>query len=179
MIGSLAAAAALLLALAGLAKVVTPAPAVTTLRLAYPALRGMRTLRAVVRAGGVAELAIGLAALTVGSRLTAVLLGCCYLVFAALAVRLVRRGQHAPCGCFGQPDSPIGIAHVVLNVICVGGAIAATLRPPGPAGGLFEHGALPGVVGAAQVVLLAYLGFLSVTALPALAAERRRLVEMQ
>jgi hypothetical protein len=42
-------------------------------------------------------------------------------------------------------------------------------------GGLLDHGALTATVGSAQAVLLAYLGFLSITALPALVAARRQL----
>ena len=176
MIGSLVLAAALLLGTAGPAKLVAPGVAAMTLqrvwnRVPMPALA--------VRAAAVVEVAVALAVLTRGDRGSAVALGCCYLAFTALTVWLVATRQGTSCGCFGGAESPVGVIHLVLNLLCAGVAVSAALRPPGPLGGLLEGGALPAAVGIGQAALLAYLGFLSITALPALNAARRRLMEAQ
>ena len=177
MIGSLQLAAALLLAGAGLAKLRAPDQAAAMLRRAWrTTLRGSAA-RMLVRAGGVAEFAVGTAVIVTGGRQAAVLLGCCYSVFLIVAGRLVLGGQRASCGCFGATDSPIGLGHVVVNLAAVAIAAFATVRPPGQVGGLLDATALTGLIGAGQAVLLAYLAFLSITALPALIAARRRLLE--
>ena len=177
MIGSVQLAAALLLAGAGMAKLVAPDPAAAMLRKAWwTRLRSGASL-ALIRVGGVIEVGVGAAVLATGGRVAAALLGCCYLAFLIVAARLLRRGQRTSCGCFGATDSPVGIGHLVVNLVAVGVAITAVVRPPGPVGGLFDHHALTGVVGLGQAVLLAYLAFLSITALPALVAARRRLLE--
>lgn len=173
MIGSLVLAAAFLLAGAGLAKAFAPDAAVTMLRSGWPALRRVPRLGVAVRAGGVTEAAVGGAVASVGGAVPVALLGAGYLAFAVVTIRLVSRGQRSSCGCFGRADSPVGPAHLVLNVACVGIAVAGTIRPPGPLGSLADGPALPAVVGVAQAALLAYLGFLSITALPALTTARR------
>ena len=91
-----------------------------------------------------------------------------------MAARLISLGARQSCGCFGRTDSPVGRPHGAVNLAALAVAVAAAVRPAGPAGGLFEHGPLAGTVGLAQAGLLAYLGFLSITALPALAAARRQ-----
>jgi hypothetical protein len=170
--GSLEIAAALLLACAGLAKLRVPSPAVTMVRRVWPRLpSGMLVVRCV----GAGELVVGLLAIGLGSRSASLALAGWYIAFTTLTVYLVRHAPATPCGCFGRADSPIGIAHVLQNAICAGIAAVAVARPPGRFGGLPDHGALTAAVGSAQAVLLAYLGFLSITALPALAAARRQL----
>jgi hypothetical protein len=170
--GALDIAAALLLAGAGSAKLRVPGPAVAMLRRAWPRLSsGTLTVRCV----GAGELVVGLLAIGLGSRGANLALAGWYAAFTVVTVRLVRRAPATPCGCFGGADGPVGIAHVVQNAICAGIAAVAVARPPGRLGGLLDHGALTATVGSAQAVLLAYLGFLSITALPALVAARRQL----
>jgi hypothetical protein len=176
MIGSLELAAALLLAAAGLAKLVAPQQGAAMLRRAWPRVP---LARPALRLGGAVEIAVALGACLRGDRWTALALGTCYLVFMVVAFRLMRRGQRSSCGCFGRADSPVGIAHVVLDGGCVGVAVAAAGQPPGALGGLLGDGVLVGVVGVGQAVLLAYLGFLSITALPALTAARRHVLEVR
>jgi hypothetical protein len=176
-IGSVQLAAALLLAGAGAAKLFAPVPAAAMLRTAWSTKLRADRARALVRIGGVVEVAVGAAVVATGSRVAAALLGCCYLAFLILALRLVHRGQRASCGCFGATDSPVGAGHLVVNLLAVAAAIAAVVRPPGPVGGVFDDDLLTGIVGLGQAVLLAYLAFLSITALPALVAARRRLLE--
>lgn len=175
MIGPLELAAALLLAAAGAAKIRAPEPAAAMLRRSWPAPTSrLRTLPASVRLGGFAEMAIGVDVAITGNRSAAALLGLAYAAFAVVAGRLIRLGARQSCGCFGRTDSPVGWPHLVVNLVSVAVAIAALVRPPGPAGGLFDHGAVAGTVGLGQVGLLAYLAFLLITALPALAAARRQ-----
>jgi hypothetical protein len=176
-IDSLAAGAALLLVVSGAAKIHSPAAAAAMLARAWPWLRRAHPLTTAVRVGGAVETSIGLAMLAHGGRVAAGLLACCYLVFTVVAVRLTHMGGGAPCGCFGRADSPVGRAHIVLDTACLAVAVVATVRPSGTIAGLFDHGALIGAVGVTQVMLLASLGYLSITALPALAADRRRLME--
>lgn len=177
MIGTMLLAAALLLAGAGAAKLGSPTAAAGMLRRAGWRWLGTAAARTLVRAGGVVELAVGLVAIATGSRPASALLAACYLTFLIVAARLLRRGQRASCGCFGATDSPVGAGHLVVNAIAVGLAIAATVRAPGPLGGRFHGSVLAGAVSLGQAVLLAYLAFLSITALPALTAARRRLLE--
>jgi hypothetical protein len=177
MLGSVDAAAALLLAAAGLGKVFAPATAAAMLGRSWQRLRSVRWLPSAVRLIGVAELGIGLAVLIVGDRISFVLLACCYAAFALVAVRLTRAGQRASCGCFGRAESPVGRAHVVLDHVCVAAAVDGAIWPSAPLGDLFADDVMTGAIGAAQVSLLAWLGFLSITALPALAADRRRVLE--
>ena len=177
MIGSVLLAAALLLVGAGAAKLRAPEQAARMLRRAWWTRLRPGAARVLVRAGGVGELAVGLAVIVMGGRVAAALLGCCYLAFLAVATRLLGRGQRASCGCFGATDSPVGVGHVLVNAVAVGVAGVALARPPGPLGGLFAGDALAGVVGLGQSVLLACLAYLSITALPTLVAARRRLLE--
>jgi hypothetical protein len=172
MIGSLELAAALLLGGAGTAKLVAPGPAAAMLRRAWRPVP-----HAVVRVGAVPELAVTLAVVARGDRASALALGGCYLAFAAVTVRLMRRRERASCGCFGRADGPVGGIHLAVNAAAIGIAAAAAIRPPGRLGGLFDEGALRGVVGAGQSALLAYLAFLALTALPSMTAARRLLME--
>jgi hypothetical protein len=179
MIGSLVAAAALLMAVAGVAKLRAPEPAAAMLSQAWPVLGRVGVLPRLIRASGVVEAGIGGAVLVHGGRPAAVLLTACYAGFVVVALRLTLRGQHTSCGCFGRTESPVGVPHIALNVVGLGAGVAASIRPTGPLGGLFEAGPVLGVVGVAQVVLLAWLGFLAITALPELTALRRRTSEVR
>lgn len=175
MIGALFAATALLLVHAGAAKVRDPAAAAAMLRRAGSPLGGSGMLPVAVRAAGLVEAGVGASAALVGSRLTAVAVVCCYLAFAGVTVRLLRHAPRTSCGCFGRTSSPVGPAHLVLNLVAAGIAIAAAARPPRAFDGLLDGGVVHSLAGATQAGVLAYLGFLSITALPALSAARRRL----
>src|SRR5438128_12387287 len=102
MVGTLELAAALLLVGAGGAKLVAPASAAAMLRRAWARLP---TPEAAIRAAAVVELAVGLAVLVRGDRASSILLGCCYLGFAALTLRLIGMRTRASCGCFGRAGS--------------------------------------------------------------------------
>jgi hypothetical protein len=172
-VGALCTSAAVLLIVAGLAKIRTPAPAAAMIAALLP--RARRTAW-IARGAGVVEVAIGVAALAAGTRLAMAALALCYLVLTAVAVRLATGPQRVPCGCFGAADATAGRAQVLLDAACLAVALGGALRPPGPVTGLFDGGALVGATVLAQALLLAALGYLSVTALPALAmnTEDRR-----
>ena len=122
---------------------------------------------------GAVEVASGVAALAAGGRIALCVLAGCYFVLTAVAVRLAAGPQRAPCGCFGAADGTVGVPHVVFDTCCLAAAVAGAVRPPGSVLALFDGGTLAGVTVVAQVLLLATVGYLSITALPALAAARR------
>jgi uncharacterized membrane protein YphA (DoxX/SURF4 family) len=56
----------------------------------------------------------------------AVAAGATLLMFTALLLRLLARGEHPPCACFGGFSArPVGWGHVVRNVVFVGLAVVA------------------------------------------------------
>lgn len=56
----------------------------------------------------------------------AVLAGLTLVVFTALIVRVLRRGQHPPCACFGNVRArPLGWGHVARNGVLVVLAVVA------------------------------------------------------
>jgi predicted outer membrane lipoprotein len=171
--GALAAAAAVLLGFSGLAKLRSPGIAATMIgRLAPAVRRRRRALVLGVRMGGAVEIGVAAGFLAVGGAFAASLLAAAYAVFTAVAIRLMTDGRRTSCGCFGAADSPVGTAHVVLDAGCLAVATSTALRPVGAAGGVLAHPALVAATGVAQVLLLAWLGYLSITSLPALAALR-------
>lgn len=162
--------AAVLLLVAGIAKIGTPAPAMALFgRFSRP------NARMLVRLSGAVEAAVALAVLIIGGRAAAAALAAVYLVLTGVALRLVRAPARTPCGCFGAADGDVGWAHVVVDVACTAAAVASAVVAMAPARTFWHAGAAPGTLLAAQAVLLAALGYLSITALPALAAARRAL----
>jgi hypothetical protein len=178
MIGSSLLAAALLLAGSGAAKLRAPSQAAVMLRQGWAAFPRGRAGRTAVRVAGSVELLIGVAACATGGRPAVALLAGCYFTFLAVVARVLARGERGSCGCFGATDSPLGLGHVVVDIAAGGIAIAALVRPPGVLGGWTDSGVLAALVGVGQAGLLACLAFLSITALPALAAARRRMLEV-
>ena len=107
---ALHAAAAVLLVIAGGAKLARPVPTAQLLSsLGVPAGRG------VVLAIGAGEIALGLAALLVGGPGPSIAVGLVYLCFAVVVARAMRVGAPS-CGCFGRVDAPPSIVHVVGNL---------------------------------------------------------------
>ncbi len=176
---ALDAAAAVLLAVAGAAKLRTPGPAAAMLVGLWPRLRPLRRARLAARGAGIVELGAGLAVLAGGGRPALLLLAACYLALSAVALRLLSRGEPVPCGCFGAADGAVGAAQVVVDLAALAVAGWGLLRAaPGPAA-LFDPGVLAGVTATGQVLLLAALGYLAITALPALATARHALEELR
>ncbi len=162
---ALHAAAALLLLLAGMAKIVRPAPTVELLvSLGVPANRPMATTI------GVAETGLGVAALVFGGSFTAIATGALYIGFTAVVVRALAVGAES-CGCFGRADAPPSWLHVVGNtgfaavsLVAAAGDTPLEVMDDQPAAGLGF------VVGVGVIAGLALVAF---TALPEALAARR------
>jgi len=165
----LVSAAALLLAAAGLAKLRRPAPPRSA--FAAAAIPGARRLPPAVasRSAGAAELVVAAIALGIGGRLGALLIALGYALLAMLSARMVAVEAGQDCGCFSRP-SPVTHWHTAVNSA---GLLIGLFGLALPAGSLLaELGRrpLPGLALALAAGLLAYLGYLTMTALPALRA---------
>lgn len=150
--------AAALLALAGAQKLVDPTMTVGALR----ALR-LPASPLFVRIGSGAELALGVAAVTVGGALVWILVATSYLAFAAFVLAALRGGTMiGSCGCFGREETPPHPIHLVLDLglAAVAGAMAVT-TPAAPLEALADHPAdAVAVVAAAALALgLLYAAF--------------------
>jgi hypothetical protein len=95
--------------------------------------RGMRLvrLRLAVRAGALAEAALGLVALALPRPVTAALVASSYLCFAGIVLVALRRGGPlATCGCFGRADTAPTVVHLVLDLaLAVAAAVLAAAAP--------------------------------------------------
>lgn len=126
MIATVVSAAAVVLAIAGVAKMSRPDPAVGALRQAD--LPGSATL---VVAMGVGELVVGVAVVIWRTSFGIALLGIAYLGFAWFAARLLRRrGRSVSCGCFGVADAPVHPVHVVIDTLVATVAFVGTVQSP-------------------------------------------------
>jgi hypothetical protein len=169
--------AALLLLPSGVAKIKTPGPSSAMLRgLRVAALRPL-TGRTPMRLLGAAELAVGAAFVVAGGRIAAVALAVLYAAFVVVVAVALGRGARTSCGCFGSTDAPIGRAHLGVDVVALAAAGVSITRPAGALGGLTGLSGVHAVIGGGQVVVLAMLAYLCITALPSLAAARRALVK--
>lgn len=163
---ALHASAALLLVVAGVAKLLRPADG-------FAGLVGLRTRPVGVRLIGVLEAAAGTAALIAGG-LAAWIVGLLYAAFALIVLRAVLAGADS-CGCFGRLDAPPSKIHVAgnLTLAAMSFIAAGATSPPVPA--LVQAaGTSPatGVALAVVVVLLAGLVLVAFTALPEALAAR-------
>lgn len=85
------------------------------------------------RALGLAEVAVGATALTVGGRVLAAAVAAMYAAFAVYVVLAIRRGAEN-CGCFGaEEDTPPSPRHVAIDgVLAVGAGVAAVAGTAAP-----------------------------------------------
>jgi hypothetical protein len=155
------AAAALVLCIAGFAKLRSPEAAVRALRGA-----GLPANPSLVRAAAGGELLLGGWTVVAGGRVAAILLACAYAAFAGLALLLSRRASS--CGCFGERDSPATVWHAALSAAWTLLAAAGCLAEPHPLGWFASHGSAPlaGVLAVAAVAA-AHATVLAYTELPA------------
>jgi hypothetical protein len=149
--------------IAGAAKAARPADTGRALRqLGWP---GSPVL---VRCLGGFEVVLGLVAAIGGNRIAAGLLSLSYLGFAAFVATALRRGGAvSSCGCFGRPDTPPTVSHLLVVLAGAGVSAAVAVRP---GAGLT---AVTGVRGALVVLLagiVTWLAVLSMTLLPRLRA---------
>ena len=142
--------AALVLAVAGVAKLRSPRAAAEAVKLPV----------ALVRAFAAGELILAALAVLTASLWSSVLMAVLYAGFALLTLRLAREGSS--CGCFGAEEYPASVGQsllsAVLAVITALGAVAGPHtaaqilgRPPGTVTVLTL-----GAAGAAYGIVLAY-----------------------
>jgi len=162
-------AAALLVAMAGAAKLLRPDPTRVALRTA-----GLPSAPWTARVLGVGELALAVVALVVAGRLGAGLVGVAYLGFAGFAALLLHRSRgRASCGCFGGDDAPVTRLHVGLNLLLAAAVVPALIDPTGPIWEVADDTPWAGVPFLALVVVLTWLLLVALTVLPAVLASAR------
>lgn len=110
--------AALLLCVAGLAKLRAPVAAASA--LGAPSWT--------IRALAVGEVALGAACVVDPTRALAVALAVTYALFAGVAAVLERRRM--ACGCFGDDDLPVSHAHVIASELLCAVGVGAAVAPP-------------------------------------------------
>jgi hypothetical protein len=147
------------------------AAALTPLFAASAALlvvAGVAKLRAAGRdrALGVAELALGAAALANPTAPVAALVACAYAAFAGHVIRLLATGDRAPCGCLGARSAPASRVHLALNLAAAGTACAAVLRPPHGPTWLATLGAGTAIALVLGIAAATYSAYLALSALP-------------
>jgi hypothetical protein len=142
--------AALVVCVAGVAKLRAPAGAAAALHTSPSAIRAL----------AVGEVALGAACAVDPSRALAVALAALYALFAAVAVSLMRR--RVACGCFGDNDFPVSRAHVIASELLGTLALGAAIAGPRGLGWVLGQSApqavalLIGIAGAVYAVVLVY-----------------------
>jgi hypothetical protein len=162
--------AALLIAVAGAAKVADPTMTVGALRAL-----GLPSSPQLVRTGAAAELALGLLAVVVGVPALWWLVAVSYLAFAGFVVAALRAGTVVgSCGCFGREDTPPHVIHLVLDLALAGVAAAAAVRDIGaPLDAILDDRG-QGVIVAGLSVLAVFLLLAAFVDLPRALVQARR-----
>ena len=122
-------AAAILLGVAGLGKLLRPAP--TSRAVIAAEIPGASVLSAlpVVRLLGLLEVVIAGVVLGVGGALPAALLAVGYLLLAVVAWRMIRLAPGQDCGCFGTSSEPSSWSHVIVNAAAAIVGLLAVILP--------------------------------------------------
>ncbi len=156
--------ATLLLATAGLAKLVRPNDTVGALRA-----MGIRVPPVAVRTGGGAEAAVALGAALTGAPPLAAVVGASYLAFTIfVAVALARGLPIASCGCFGRIDTPPTTLHIVVDIGAAVCAIAVARRGGGGVVPVLRDQPLAGIPFLVVVAAGTYAVLTALTVLPKL-----------
>jgi hypothetical protein len=166
-----------LLVAAGLAKAARPDGTARALAALVPG-RGtpLVRLRLAVRAGALAEAALGLVALALPRPVTAALVAASYLCFAGVVLVARRRGGPlATCGCFGRPDTAPTVVHLVLDLVLAVAvaALAATAPRQGSLVTYLAHQPWAGLPLLFVSAVGAWLTLLALSALGELEGGRR------
>lgn len=141
---------ALLLGVAGAAKLRSPQAAARAVRLPAGLIR--------LFAGG--ELALAAAALLSASRWSSLVMAGLYAAFALLTLRLARAG--AACGCFGAEHSPASPLQSALSAVLSGLAVLSAVGGAHTAGWILQRPLgsllvlLLGTAGVVYGIVLAY-----------------------
>ena len=154
--------AATLLAAGGVLKALRPGDTAHALRTL-----GLPGSTVLVRLGGLFEAAVGVAALAVGDRTSAVLVAVSYLAFTAFVVlALARDAPISSCGCFGKVDTPPSRVHVGINLAAVAAAAAVAVSPGVGLGHVLAGQPLAGVPFVLLLGCGVGLAYLALTSLP-------------
>jgi hypothetical protein len=153
------AVAALVLCVAGLAKLRSPAGAVRALAVA-----GLPASVVVVRVLAAVELALGSWSIISPSPLAAIAIALLYLVFALLGGLLARR--RSACGCFGDGDTPASLLQATLSMALAAVALAAAGFSTHGIGWIVGRDPLIAAVLVAGIFASAYATVLAYTQLP-------------
>jgi hypothetical protein len=149
-------ASAVLLVVAGSAKLADPLPLVRALRSAR-----LPASAALVRVVAGVEVAVAVAAVLTGSRWAAVLVCLSYAAFTGFVLLARSRGGVlASCGCFGRADTPATASHAVLTAATATVAAAVVVRPTGTLPDLLAGSpgsGVPLLLATAAVAVTAYL----------------------
>jgi hypothetical protein len=121
-------AGALVLLVAGAAKVADPSRTAGALRgLGWP------SSSVLVRVGAGVELLVGAGALVFGGPVLAGLVAVSYLAFALFVATALTSGTPiGTCGCLGRADTPPSALHVVVDAALAAGALAAAATSADP-----------------------------------------------
>jgi hypothetical protein len=124
-----------LLVTAGGAKLVRPGETALALSRA-----GLPFGRRAVRAGAVAEMLIGAAAVAWPGPISGLLVGLSYAGFAIFVVLAVRRGWAlSSCGCFGRADARPTYLHAGLDAAAALAAVGWAVAAPHRLSAVFAH----------------------------------------
>ena len=170
-IAALHGSAALLLVLAGSAKLARPRAAADLL-----GVLGLPARAALARAVGSAETVAGLAALALGGPVASGTVAVLYAGFALAVLRALAAGAPS-CGCFGSLDAPPSWIHVTGNLALAGVSLVAVGSADSPVGVLAAATTAELAGGAALALLIVTIAGLLVvtfTALPEALQARRR-----
>ena len=169
-VSAIHASAAVLLLVAGVAKLARPADG-------FAGLVGFRARPFLVRILGGAEVVAGVGALWLGGPVVASAVGLLYAAFALAVLRALLTGAES-CGCFGRLDAPPSRVHVLGNLALAGVSFVAAGADVAPVQTIVQSISDRPAYGAAlalEIVLMAGLGLVAFTALPeALGARTAR-----
>lgn len=154
------AVAAIVVAVAGIAKL--RAPAVATAALSE---LGLPSAPWIVRLLGAAELALAGWCLIAPAVIAAAALGCCYVAFALASAALARR--RAACGCFGERQHPATLGQSAISAGLAVVCFVAAAAGPHDAGWVLSRPAGQAAVLALGIAGCAYATVLAYTQLPA------------
>jgi len=167
-------AAAGLLAIAGLAKLASPAGTSRALRT-----QGLPARWGLVRVLGAGEVLVAAAAL-LELRFGAALLALAYAAFTVFVAAALLRGRPlSSCGCFAEPDVAPTPVHAVVTVVLAGCAGVVSVGSGGGLPDLLDGPVLPAVGAVASGGLVGWLAYLVLAALPALAALLQPAVRLE
>ena len=155
------ASAAVLLVVAGVAKLARPADG-------FSGLVGFRPRPLLVRILGGVEIVAGAGALWLGGPVAAAAVGLLYTVFALAVVRALLARTES-CGCFGRLDAPPSWIHVGGNLALAAVSFVAAAAGRAPVPTIVQQiGDSPavGMALAAEIVVMAGLILVAFTALP-------------